>query len=242
MRTRRRARNVSIHAPTGGATAAGAAAPTVGLFQFTRPRGARPRSRHDPPRHRGFNSRAHGGRDRGRDAGDVLRRGFNSRAHGGRDPTLSSRRGRHCVSIHAPTGGATSRPRTDKIRRDGFNSRAHGGRDAHLSAGRQRHVVSIHAPTGGATYAEWRTDDNAAFQFTRPRGARLKGIVDLCTWFSFNSRAHGGRDGQGGTLGDGHAVSIHAPTGGATFAPRGVRLSRRVSIHAPTGGATRRTC
>ena len=55
---------------------------------------------------------------------------------------------------------------------------------------------------------------------------------------SFNPRAHGGRDGSGGTIEIVTEVSIHAPTGGATYIERGVIAAQGVSIHAPTGGAT----
>ena len=100
----------------------------------------------------------------------------------------------------------------------------------------------------------------AAFQFTRPRGARhdlyAVGVTDVC----FNSRAHGGRDLGIVRQMAMSEVSIHAPTGGATkraqgppprnafqfTRPRGARRIRDnarartlvVSIHAPTGGAT----
>ena len=76
-----------------------------------------------------------------------------------------------------------------------FNSRAHGGRDGDV-----RLVFRI-----------------VAFQFTRPRGARL-------------ARARHGRADLD--------VSIHAPTGGATRAVVRVLDFLPVSIHAPTGGAT----
>ena len=56
----------------------------------------------------------------------------------------------HVVSIHAPTGGATL-------------SATHPN---------EKLVVSIHAPTGGATSLAFATAFSAAFQFTRPRGAR----------------------------------------------------------------------
>ena len=75
------------------------------------------------------------------------------------------------VSIHAPTGGATTE-RADIKRLSGFNPRAHGGRDW------------THCPLP----IVWR------FQSTRPRGARLPT-----------------KNGLSDTL-----VSIHAPTGGAT--------------------------
>ena len=83
------------------------------------------------------------------------------------------------VSIHAPTGGATSRCRRP-LRCHSFNSRAHGGRDRLCLGKTVAHLrVSIHAPTGGATF----------------RDARKFAAV------SFNSRAHGGRDHYSITLG-----------------------------------------
>ena len=187
----------------------------------------------------GFNSRAHGGRDLPAGDGDLCGCSFNSRAHGGRD-------------------SGRARPRSPRAH---FNSRAHGGRDFHVAFFRPVLAVSIHAPTGGATGGFAAAAKNIKFQFTRPRGAR----PDLGALFDannrFNSRAHGGRDRHGDiVVCDADAVSIHAPTGGATKGivdlctwfkfqftrPRGARLAlylspdqmSGVSIHAPTGGAT----
>ena len=164
---------VSIHAPTGGATAWLVRYNDGSQFQFTRPRGARRGVRTIWTRTPCFNSRAHGGRDR------IFRQGAPERG----------------VSIHAPTGGATmdgwetgewpefqfTRPRGARrasggksgrarlsfnsrahggrdrhdtiVSRRGrrFNSRAHGGRDAERSQRLAKEEVSIHAPTGGAT-------------------------------------------------------------------------------------------
>jgi len=56
------------------------------VFQFTRPRGARPCTPGaGPPPRTGFNSRAHAGRDE--DDMNIMNvlKGFNSRAHAGRD-------------------------------------------------------------------------------------------------------------------------------------------------------------
>ena len=145
--------DVSIHAPTGGATWANPRRKTRTWFQFTRPRGARPHAFHP---HAGpaqcFNSRAHGGRDACRMGAHEHCVCFNSRAHGGRDPHTIGKWGWHkfqftrprgarrgakgrfsatTVSIHAPTGGATHRARAPMPCAGRFNSRAHGGRDAH---------------------------------------------------------------------------------------------------------------
>ena len=162
-----------------------------------------------------------------------------------------------------------------------FNSRAHGGRDVRRDCHRLFALVSIHAPTGGATSAASVGSATSGFQFTRPRGARpvMTGGTHMPVMFQFtrprgarpepanvrkgavgfNSRAHGGRDKMLARQKELDAVSIHAPTGGATmillyqnaadgFNSRahggrdllhhGRSNQRQVSIHAPTGGAT----
>ena len=140
---------VSIHAPTGGAT-------------------PKPSAKATPPC---FNSRAHGGRDSSQPSRRSPTRRFNSRAHGGRDSSARRARRRYAfqftrprgarqtaervkhlieVSIHAPTGGATTSPLTLSIA-DVFQfTRPRGARlVAHGRAAAAN--VSIHAPTGGAT-------------------------------------------------------------------------------------------
>ena len=98
------------------------------------------------------------------------------------------------------------------------------------------------------------------FQFTRPRGARRQSTTQLKVSTSFNSRAHGGRDGfdLGGLLfqqcfnSRAHGgrdpmmssskpdvlVSIHAPTGGATCRRFAVILPLAFQFTRPRGGAT----
>ncbi len=125
--------------------------------------------------------------------------GFNPRAHGGRDLEINARGGtRYNVSIHAPTGGATSSGSTSATMKRFQSTRPWGGatfecwRDFVVNApvsihapmgGATRHggdaslrdAVSIHAPTGGAT-CKWTRKHNVdgLFQSTRPRGARLR--------------------------------------------------------------------
>ena len=173
-------------------------APLHDAFQSTRPRGARPCSAPSPPK---------------------PSRSFNPRAREGRDPLVCyvlTSAGR--VSIHAPARGATA---TSSCRRSfsAFQStRPRGARRALSAPAVTPHVVSIHAPARGATSVaphrhlvshrfnprarEGRdagvvriTGAIAAFQSTRPRGARrareARGIDDV-------------------------AVSIHAPARGAT--------------------------
>jgi len=143
------------------------------------------------------------------------------------------------VSIHAPARGATLPSVRLGKPFSSFNSRARAGRDLdHQTYFRAIRNVSIHAPARGATCVmAYNRCMGHSFQFTRPRGARL-------------------RRARRRPL---DAVSIHAPARGATprprqlvaglrfqfTRPRGARPLRRpahlrlqVSIHAPARGAT----
>ena len=190
-----------------------------GLFQFTRPRGAR-RQRQPWVRLRAsFNSRARVGRDNCEPPLLDHRSRFNSRARVGRDVhARDPHAGEGLVSIHAPAWGATPFRGCPNGASSGFNSRARVGRDGPRPLPARGWKVSIHAPAWGATLLgrdplrvlrvsihapAWgatlasgeRARKSATFQFTRPRGARL---------------------GRWRSLGPGRIVSIHAPAWGAT--------------------------
>jgi len=145
---------VSIHAPTGGATAA------VGkVFNGT---GC-------------FNPRAHGGRDLFK---GTCHCGCGVSIHaptGGATLPGSQRRIVTGVSIHAPTGGATAagNPRYQKFIYVSIHAPTGGA--THLFGYTFADLlVSIHAPTGGATMPFIGIPLLIiAFQSTRPRGARL---------------------------------------------------------------------
>ena len=257
---------VSIHAPTRGAT--------------TMP--GNPSNRCPS-----FNSRAHAGRDSCSALLGPGRLQFQfTRPRGARPEELQQAVNEYLVSIHAPTRGATrttsscarttrfqfTRPRgarqflTPRYRiRRGFNSRAHAGRDAqgqdHLPRDGR---VSIHAPTRGATRNHQISQNRISeFQFTRPRGARHQTTVASWETRGFNSRAHAGRDNTSPTFLPGMGrFNSRAHAGRDTAAcrpfsppspfqftrPRGARpnelrlqVQLTVSIHAPTRGATLRT-
>ena len=168
---------VSIHAPTRGATSSSDRIRVVPRFQFTRPRGARPLQGADARRDRRFNSRAHEGRDKSSRLMCGLPHRFQfTRPRGARPSSISWRSSVLGFQFTRPRG-ARRRQGAGGLGINCFNSRAHEGRD---SDGRPviRYVgVSIHAPTRGATgrvASAWRL---AAFQFTRPRGARLAPIA-----------------------------------------------------------------
>ena len=124
--------------------------------------------------------------------------------------------------------------------------------------------VSIHAPAWGATASAWATCSRcAAFQFTRPHGARRpptsfpsgryasfqftrphgarprRRSCARSATACFNSRARMGRDVRPllAVLAD-DDVSIHAPAWGATILGESTFIMRSVSIHAPAWGAT----
>ena len=122
-------RNVSIHAPTWGATETWETDVAVDVFQSTRPRGAR-QDLDSFIEHTGcFNPRAHVGRDMPTSVHRNLEKCFNPRAHVGRDLSFFLSRYQIHVSIHAPTWGATTKYETLALELR----------------------VSIHAPTWGAT-------------------------------------------------------------------------------------------
>ena len=99
--------------------------------------------------------------------------------------------------------------------------------------------VSIHAPTRGATNQLRSTDTSIMFQSTHPRGgATPEAWCGLAFFCRFNPRTHEGCDDTSPNLALRPAVSIHAPTRGATEVWRVEFSIKSVSIHAPTRGAT----
>ena len=121
-------------------------------------------------------------------------------------------------------------------------------------------LISIHAPTRGATAEDGYYMSANQFQSTLPRGERP--ATGFCAgWiFDFNPRSHEGSDHCIGrckystcnfnprshegsdeifsvVISDG-AISIHAPTRGATRKAADDLDTLMISIHAPTRGAT----
>ena len=147
------------------------------------------------------------------------------------------------VSIHAPTGGATLSVTCTDTRRslfqstlprgerpydvftiyeskESFNPRSHGGSDVITSkwdANYEQFQSTL--PRGERHgFVNNSTAMQGEFQSTLPRGERQT------TWYQqrqdtcFNPRSHGGSDTLDIDYGTADVwVSIHAPTGGATF-------------------------
>ncbi len=144
-------RPVSIHAPTGGATATYPIGETLVLFQSTHPLGVRHRNHTNSEAPMRFNPRTHWGCDGTFGVYEEGIAGFNPRTHWGCDAQNTKRVGSQHVSIHAPTGGATDHTLMGLSNLGSFNPRTHWGCDITMGISSMSIHVSIHAPTGGAT-------------------------------------------------------------------------------------------
>ena len=121
-----------------------------------------------------------------------------------------------------------------------FNPRSHKGSDYHSHGGNwDDWKISIHAPTRGATVEGRRkktvvifqstlpqgerptlfiqSTSAQKFQSTLPQGERPAGFRILLPSVDFNPRSHKGSDGFSMAASARFAISIHAPTRGATF-------------------------
>ena len=199
VRDRRSGCDVSIHAPTKGATSPAFSASAI---------------------FRCFNPRSHEGSDI-----SVACFGESPVAVSIHAPTKGAtgtvflHQLAYLVSIHAPTKGATRCLGWMMLFPEGFNPRPHEGSDAASTYQSDKSYVSIHAPTKGATMSGPSTPKKPKrFQSTLPRRERqqkndgdngqqavsihapTKGATMLFSISIVNA-----------------CVSIHAPTKGATY-------------------------
>ena len=197
-------RSISIHAPTRGATIIGGHQRYNVIFQSTLPREER--------------------QERGLDFFEVLR-----------------------ISIHAPTRGATvqsAQGRRDQLH---FNPRSHERSDQADRIMHDLYEISIHAPTRGATFAggyaqmsdgisihaptrgatgSWSSPEAwRVFQSTLPREERPGRHRPEGEPRNFNPRSHERSDDKSRPLPAQEAISIHAPTRGATRSLRSHRAA-----------------
>ena len=93
-------------------------------------------------------------------------------------------------------------------------------------------------PRGARQPALASNAQRISFQSTRPRGARPQPHAAADGSEDFNPRAHEGRDQSATNEKLCLAISIHAPTRGATVFNARTDKCLLISIHAPTRGAT----
>ena len=167
---------VSIHAPTRGATTSSISGCNINAS---------------------FNPRTHEGCDLHNDVGTLVNIKFQStHPRGVRPNNLCSKAKSRCVSIHAPTRGATQVRFCFLKRTVGFNPRTHEGCDSDKLAATKAELQfqSTH-PRGVRLSKSSLRADELKFQSTHPRGVRpLSASAAACL----------------------AVVSIHAPTRGAT--------------------------
>ena len=186
-----------------------------------------------------FNSRSREGSDCCLVSSLPLLGCFNSRSREGSDHIAVVEYPLLGVSIHAPARGATKtltsggmtykfqftlprgerHPQVMEIQRRFFvsiHAPARGATEPRIYTNRSCNV-SIHAPARGATSYTLATEQSGVFQFTLPRGERLRRLLrdPLCK--SFNSRSREGSDARRSSTLARSKVSIHAPARGATM-------------------------
>ena len=127
---------------------------------------------------------------------------------------------RPSISIHAPTGGATLYL-AYHVTSGGFQSTLPRGERQYLYLSKNLSVeISIHAPTGGATYIN--SCSNSTKSYFNPRshgGSDCPLSISSRSTSYFNPRSHGGSDDLWHDFLKNIKISIHAPTGGATYDP-----------------------
>ena len=190
-------------------------------FQFTRPRGARQTATLGAPPFRSFNSRAHVGRDQKLTPCPVCKTAVSihaptwgatvpevkgspasrfqfTRPRGAR-PTITVLGVKLAVfQFTRPRGARLATNGASRAASSCFNSRAHVGRDTPACSPGFKAVTSFNSRAHvGRDRDVGVVLRRRAFQFTRPRGARLLVSRGPVVRAGFNSRAHVGRDFAG---------------------------------------------
>ncbi len=234
--------DVSIHAPTRGATTRSSRAvwactsfnprahagrdaarhemlASTEVFQSTRPRGARHARKEALVQRTAFQStRPRGARQLCLEIGDRQAAFQSTRPRGARPVVPAAELAEAVVSIHAPTRGATRVHYAHRVGKKFQSTRPRGARRGRHCAAGFVAAVSIHAPTRGATPAGVVSAALYLFQSTRPRGARQVWRAIQRAQIAFQSTR---------------------PRGARLAAAVGAVVAEHVSIHAPTRGATR---
>ena len=209
---------ISIHAPTRGATLHYSIDIKTIIFQSTLPREERRKCSTINAISTYFNPRSH-------------ERSDNFQFSGNQSPD--------CISIHAPTRGATKRCWIECWCYSNFNPRSHERSDSTATAYLDSPSISIHAPTRGATIYAQILSISKLFQSTLPREERLVSSSFVTVSIYFNPRSHERSDSVAqGTL---HPHKDFNPRSHerSDKALQIVRATQAViSIHAPTRGAT----
>ena len=115
---------------------------------------------------------------------------FNPRSHERSDRSSFPSSFISCISIHAPTRGATGIDLKSTLLITYFNPRSHERSDPLLHKRLYSQDISIHAPTRGATAAASGDELIKEFQSTLPREERQETSSQGCRQIYFNPRSH----------------------------------------------------
>ena len=188
-------------------------------FQSTLPHGER---RSCPARLlplRCFNPRSHTGSDTGSLLTNLMPLRFQSTLpHGERLDGFRGEVNTIYVSIHAPTRGATRTTATTRGTSIRFNPRSHTGSDEKDNDGSVIYrVFQSTLPHGERHNVVMRFRARSSFNPRSHTGSDSRQSTTLTSKDSFNPRSHTGSDLDGFDVFRLFAVSIHAPTRGATI-------------------------
>ena len=171
------------------------------------------------------------------DAGD-LPRNFNPRSHEGSDNKEINATHGIVISIHAPTRGATI-PMTSTGYVRNFNLRSHEGSDTVALETLNSYLNFNPRSHEGSDYSRlWALLLHQYFNPRSHEGSDDNGRVLEAEYLNFNPRSHEGSDSISFDICTMTAISIHAPTRGATEVDPAKYYDQGISIHAPTRGAT----
>ena len=166
------AEQVSIHAPTWGATHEDIKSTERYLFQSTLPHGERPMAI---------------------EVSSIVSC-FNPRSHMGSDATTDTVKLTQKVSIHAPTWGATL---LAEFRRKGWKFQStlpHGERRYNFDYLNGNSMFQSTLPHGERLFLSIMSNVMSMFQSTLPHGERLIISITLMVTRCFNPRSHMGSD------------------------------------------------
>ena len=121
------------------------------------------------------------------------------------------------ISIHAPTRGATSLKATEYKLSIDFNPRSHERSDkSTYNSFCPRLLISIHAPTRGATRSRFFVTIKVDFNPRSHERSDQDSMQSVRSRHHFNPRSHERSDVSLVVTSIESAISIHAPTRGAT--------------------------
>ena len=187
--------NISIHAPTRGATGSSIYITRYPCISIHAPTRGATKKITGGDLIMQFQSTLPRGERQQQDQCHSRNCNFNPRSHEGSDLAHALSGCEVDISIHAPTRGATIPECMTATTQMHFNPRSHEGSDANARERARRQNISIHAPTRGATIKKLpKRDQSSDFNPRSHEGSDIEGGVGVGVTSDFNPRSHEGSD------------------------------------------------